>query len=190
MEAGNGTTWSDRDPVRSRTEARRGSSKPVAIASPSFTPWAVVPPIGMPVANLAREDAVTVERDAEATDISRTMNDEQVGAVVVVEGDEPVGIVTDRTLGLAIGQEDDPASLTAGDLMSGDPETIEADAEAYELAIQFGEAKVRRLPVVDEGGQLEGIVSLDDLIATNAEQLEEAAKVIEEQSPGYAPDER
>lgn len=36
----------------------------------------------------------------------------------------------------------------------------------------------------------QGIVSLDDLIATNAEQLEEATRVIEAQSPGYAPDER
>ncbi len=118
------------------------------------------------------------------------MDDERVGAVVVVEDDEPAGIVTDRTLGLSVGQEDDPASLTAEDLMSEDPETVAADAEAYELAVQFGEAKVRRLPVVDDDGSLAGIVSLDDVIATSAEELEEAAKVIEAQSPGYAPDER
>ncbi|MFC7009246.1 CBS domain-containing protein [Halalkalicoccus salilacus] len=46
------------------------------------------------------------------------------------------------------------------------------------------------MPVVDEDGQLEGIVSLDDVIATSAEELEEAATVLKEQSPGYAPDER
>ncbi|MEM4782156.1 MAG: CBS domain-containing protein [Halalkalicoccus sp.] len=144
----------------------------------------------MPVQNLAREDVVTVERDADAREIARMMDDERVGSVVVVEDDEPVGIVTDRTLGLSVGQEEDPASLTAEDLMSADPETVEADAEAYDLAVQFGEAKVRRLPVVDDEGKLRGIVALDDLIATSAEQLEEAATVIEAQSPGYAPDER
>ncbi|MFC6905126.1 CBS domain-containing protein [Halalkalicoccus tibetensis] len=144
----------------------------------------------MPVQDIAQEDVVTVERDAEASEVARTMDDERVGAVVVVEDDEPAGIVTDRTLGLSVGQEDDPASLTAEDLMSEDPETVAADAEAYELAVQFGEAKVRRLPVVDDDGSLAGIVSLDDVIATSAEELEEAAKVIEAQSPGYAPDER
>ncbi|MDL5362082.1 CBS domain-containing protein [Halalkalicoccus sp. NIPERK01] len=144
----------------------------------------------MPVKNLAQEDVVTVERDTEVSEIARTMDDERVGSVVVVEDDEPVGIVTDRTIGLSVGQEDDPASQTAEDLMSEDPETVEADTEAYDLAVRFGEAKVRRLPVVDDGGKLAGIVSLDDLIATSAEQLEEAAKVIEAQSPGYSPDER
>ncbi|KYH24871.1 inosine 5'-monophosphate dehydrogenase [Halalkalicoccus paucihalophilus] len=118
------------------------------------------------------------------------MDNERVGSVVVTEDSKPIGIVTDRTLGLAVGQEDDPASLTAEELMSGNPETVSADTEAYDLAVRFGETKVRRLPVVNNEGQLEGIVSLDDLIATNAEQLEEAAKVIEAQSPGYAPDER
>lgn len=144
----------------------------------------------MPVLDLAQEDVVTVERDAEVTEISETMNDERVGSVVVVEDGEPVGIVTDRTIALAVGQEDDVSSLTAEDLMSEDPETVSADTEAYELATEFGDAKVRRLPVVDDDGQLEGIVSLDDVVATSAEELEEAAKVIEEQSPGYAPDER
>lgn len=133
---------------------------------------------------------MTVQPDTDATEVSRTMNDEGVGSVVVVEDETPVGIVTDRTLGLAVGQEDDPTSLTAEDLMSEDPETVEADTEAYDLAVRFGDAKVRRLPVVDDDGSLAGIVSLDDLIATNAEQLEEAAKVIEAQSPGYSPDER
>ncbi|WP_336345298.1 CBS domain-containing protein [Halalkalicoccus ordinarius] len=144
----------------------------------------------MPVLDLAREDVITVERDAEVSEISETMNDERVGSVVVVEDGAPVGIVTDRTIALAVGQEDDVSSLVAEDLMSEDPETVAADTGAYELATAFGDAKVRRLPVVDDEGQLEGIVSLDDVIATSAEELEEAAKVIEEQSPGYASDER
>lgn len=144
----------------------------------------------MSVESLANEDVVTADTDTDVTEIAQQMNEQRVGAVVVTEGDEPVGVVTDRTIGLSVGQEDDPTGLTAEDLMSEDTATVGADASAYELAVQFGEAKVRRLPVVDDDGALEGVVSLDDLIATSAEQLEEAAKVIEEQSPGYAPDER
>ena len=144
----------------------------------------------MSVRSLAQTDVVTAERDTGIEELSRTMEEERVGAIVVVEGDEPVGVVTDRTIGLAVGQEDDLTDLTAEDLMSQDPVTIGVDDGAYELATQFADGGVRRLPVVDDDGTLEGIVSLDDLVATSAEQLEEAAKVIEEQSPGYDPEER
>ncbi|WP_336362648.1 CBS domain-containing protein [Halalkalicoccus salilacus] len=95
----------------------------------------------MPVLDPAREDVVPVERDAEVTEISETMNDERVGSVVVENG-EPVGIVTDRTVALAVGQEDDVNSLVAEDLMSEDPATVSADTEADELATEFGDAKV------------------------------------------------
>lgn len=144
----------------------------------------------MSIRSLAQTDVVTAERDTGIEELSGTMEEERVGAIVVVEDDEPVGIVTDRTIALAVGQEDDLTDLTAEDLMSQDPATIGADDGAYELATQFGESGVRRLPVVDDDGTLEGIVSLDDLVATSAEQLEEAAKVIEKQSPGYDPEER
>lgn len=131
---------------------------------------------------------VTAERDESAEEIASKMADEGVGSVVVVEGDEPVGVVTDRDVGIAVGEEGDVGSMTADDFLSGDPATVDADAEAIEVARRFGEAKVRRLPVVDDG-ELFGVVSVDDVVATTGEQLEEIADVIEAQSPGYSPEE-
>lgn len=52
----------------------------------------------------------------------------------------------------------------------------------------MGESGVRRLPVVDDDGDLDGIVTLDDVVATVGEELEEIATVIENQSPGYSLD--
>lgn len=140
----------------------------------------------MPAESLAQTDVVTAERDDSAADIAQKMDDEGVGAVVVVEDDEPVGVVTDRSLALAIpeGVED----RTADDFVSGDVVTLERDAEDVEITSQMAEAKVRRLPVVDDDGSLYGIVTLDDVVSTAGEQLEEAASVIEAQSPDYSPD--
>lgn len=140
----------------------------------------------MPVRELAVEP-VTAERDTSIRDLTRTMEEEEIGDVIVVEGDEPVGIVTDRDVALAFGRGEDLESLTAEDLMSDDLVTIQADAEDIELPRTLSETRVRRLPVVDDDGTLVGIVTLDDLVATIGEEMEAVADVIEAQSPGYSP---
>jgi CBS domain-containing protein len=142
----------------------------------------------MPAKTIAQDDVVTADRETGAEELASTMASEEVGSVVIAENDEPVGVVTDRDIGLAVGEADDISSVTAEDFISGDPEAVDADAEAIEVARAFGEAKVRRLPVVDDG-ELVGVVSLDDVVATVGKELNHVADVIEAQSPGYSPDE-
>ena len=139
----------------------------------------------MPVKTLAVE-AVTAEKDTSIEDLAKTMEEEEVGDVIIVDGEKPVGIVTDRDVALAFGRGEDLSSLTAADLMSEDPVTIDADAEADQLPKKLEEARVRRLPVVDGDGALVGIVTLDDVVATIGEEMGDIATVIEAQSPGYA----
>lgn len=140
----------------------------------------------MPVKTLAVE-AVTAEKGTTIQDLARTMEEEEVGDVIIVEGDEPVGIVTDRDIALAFGRGEDLDSLKAEDLMPGDLTTISADAEADQLPKKLEEGKVRRLPVVDDDGKLVGIVTLDDVVATIGEELDDVASVIEAQSRKYKP---
>lgn len=143
----------------------------------------------MPVGTLATEDVQTTDRDASVRDVAKQMAESGVGSIVVVEDEKPVGIVTDRSIALAVGEHDDLGSLTVEDVMASDVATIQEDAEDMELPRMLGEEKVRRLPVVDSDGKLTGIVSLDDLVSTIGEEMEEVANVIEAQSPGYSPDE-
>ena len=115
------------------------------------------------------------------------LDDENVGAVVVVEGSRPIGVVTDRDVALAVSEGGDVSDTTVADVMPEELATLEASADSIELARTIGEAKVRRVPVVDENGDLEGLVTLDDLVATISEQLDEVADIVEAQSPGYSP---
>lgn len=140
----------------------------------------------MPVGNLAVE-AITAQKDTTVKDLARTMGDEGIGDLIVVEDDKPVGIVTDRDIALEFGRTDDLSSLTAADLMSEDLVTIQADAEDVELPKKMAEGKIRRLPVVNDDGALQGIVTLDDVVATVGEELNDIATVIESQSPEYSP---
>jgi CBS domain-containing protein len=95
-------------------------------------------------------------------DTARIMRDTHVGAVLVVNEGELVGVVTDRDLvlrGLAEGAGPDSP---VGPLCSGDLVGVAADADLEQAERLMSEHAVRRLPVIDDG-QVVGIVSLGDL---------------------------
>lgn len=142
----------------------------------------------MPVGDLA-VDAQTAGKDATIKDLAQRMGTDGIGDLIIVENETPVGIVTDRDIALAVGQYDDVSSMTASDLMAEGLATIQADAEAIELPKKMAEHKVRRIPVVDADGELQGIATLDDVVATVGEELDAIATVIEGQSPEYSPTE-
>lgn len=141
----------------------------------------------MPVGDLGPDDVVTASPDSELGEITDTLESENVGAVVITEDNAPVGIVTDRDAALAIHQHDDVASVSVEDVMTADPATIQEDEEAIAISRAIDEYDVRRFPVVDEDGTLTGIVTLDDLVATIGEQLDNVSATIEVQSPDYSP---
>lgn len=138
----------------------------------------------MTVETIARSDVVTARPTTPIETVAERMREEQVGSVLVVEDDRPVGIVTDRDIGLGIWGRADPSETTAADLMSGDPVTIDPDTEVYEALVTARDAKVRRLPVTEDG-ELVGIVSLDDVIVLLAGELDEVSNVIQGHAPPY-----
>jgi len=141
----------------------------------------------MPVKTLA-VDVVTASRETPVRELARTMLEEELGDLVIAEDDRPVGIVTDRDVALAVARHGDVSELTAADVMTADPVTIHEDATAVDLPAAMAEGGVRRIPVVDDDGLLVGIATLDDVVATTGEMLDDVATVIELQSREYEPD--
>lgn len=141
----------------------------------------------MPVGNLGPDDVVTASPDSTLEDITEKLDSENVGAIVITDDDSPVGIITDRDAALAIHRHDDVGSVSVEEVMAEDPATIQEDEEAIEISRAIGEHNVRRFPIVDADGNLTGIVTLDDLVATIGEQLENVSDTIESQSPEYSP---
>ncbi|ELY35528.1 CBS domain-containing protein [Natronorubrum tibetense] len=141
----------------------------------------------MPVGDLGPDDVVTASPESTLGEITETLDSENVGAIVITEDESPVGIITDRDAALAIHQHDDVAGVSVEDVMSEDPATIQENEEAMEISRAIEEHNVRRFPIVDKNGSLTGIVTLDDLVATIGEQLDNVADTIEAQSPEYSP---
>lgn len=139
----------------------------------------------MTVPDLMRESVVTAGPDTATDELARRMRDENVGSVVVAEG-EPVGIVTDRDLAVGpFAAGDDPGTGVAEGAMTPDPATVPVDAGVMDLCDALCDASVRRMPVVDDEGTLAGIVTLDDLHVLLADEGGRLAEVVEAESPPY-----
>ena len=139
----------------------------------------------MPVEHLARSDVVTAKTDESVRDLAATMDEEAIGSVVITDGSEPIGIVTDRDLAMrVIGDGGNPDEHTAEDVMTDDLQTIERDGGFYEATEMMSEHGVRRLPVVDDG-ELTGIITADDLNELLADEHQQLADVIQAQRPPY-----
>ncbi|KAA3627018.1 MAG: CBS domain-containing protein [Proteobacteria bacterium] len=137
----------------------------------------------MSAGELCNRDVVVMEKGESVRDAARLMRDAHVGDIVVVEerqGDRvPVGIVTDRDLVVGVmAASVDPDRLTVGDIMSLDLLTVREDEELLEAIPRMHTKGVRRIPVVDVAGALQGILSVDDMIELVAEQISGLAALI------------
>jgi CBS domain-containing protein len=84
---------------------------------------------------------------------------------VADDGGKLLGIVTDRDVCIALGTRNERASeATVGEVMTRDVKTCKPEDDVRTVLETMARAKVRRLPVVADGGVLRGIVSLNDLL--------------------------
>lgn len=139
----------------------------------------------MPIEDLARSDVVTADPGTTVAALAATMDEENVGSVVITNEDEPVGIVTDRDLTVRVlGSGVDLTEQTAEDVMTSDLCTAERGAGFYEATTLMAEHGVRRLPIC-EGDTLVGILTADDLNELLADEHQQFAEIVRAQRPEY-----
>ena len=121
----------------------------------------------MHIGDISTVNTVCCTRDETVQGAAMLMRRHHVGDLVVIDADGsgsvPVGILTDRDIVMAvIAPGLDPASLLAGDVMSDDLLTASESDDVYETIERMRLRGIRRVPVVDAGGSLAGVVSADD----------------------------
>lgn len=137
----------------------------------------------MTIGEICNREVVIVAREASVIEAARLMREYHVGDLVVVDESSgqrrPVGIVTDRDIVLeVVAMEVAPETLRVGDIMTPRLVTVRESEGVFETIRYMRGKGVRRVPVVDTEGRLEGIVTLDDLLALLAEELGELAKLV------------
>jgi CBS domain-containing protein len=107
------------------------------------------------------------------------MRAHHVGALVVMEKDRGVGILTDRDIALrAVAEGRDPRTTPVGEVMSRNLTVLRSDEKIDDAITSIRTAGVRRVPIVDEGGKPVGMVTLDDLVVLMAGELSTAAGAV------------
>ncbi len=118
-----------------------------------------------PVRKVAKKTVITVEPDDSVLKASRLMRSKDVGSVVVVRSNKPVGILTDRDITIRVVAEGrDAAATKVKDVMTGGVITAPEDIRAAELMKLIDAYGIRRIPIVDGDGRLTGIITLDDIL--------------------------
>lgn len=136
----------------------------------------------MTLTKIATQDVVTATRETGVREALEMMDDNDVGSVVIVEDDRPVGIVTDRMIAMGLRDVDAIGDVTVADVMTEDLVTIGEDAVHFDALQTMSEEAIRRLPIVDDEGTLVGIITLDDLLVMTAAELSDASDIISQQA--------
>ncbi len=94
--------------------------------------------------------------------VARRMADANIGSVIIADGGDVVGIVTERDLLRAAAVDRDPATEPARRWMTPSPDVLGPEEEAEVAWSSLSDHHYRHLPVMS-GGDLVGVVSLRDL---------------------------
>ena len=124
-------------------------------------------PVVRRVEDVYRPGIRTVAASERMDEVAHHMQDEDIGALLVVDGDRVTGIITERDLVSATCDCPDLTACTAADYATADPATVGLDTDLHEAASQMVELGVRHLPVV-EGGEVVGMVSVRDVLELTA----------------------
>lgn len=128
------------------------------------------------VRDVMTPNPIMLRADQTVVDAARSMRDADIGPVVVLDGDEVCGILTDRDIAVRVVAEGmDPSATRIGDVCTRDLATISSDATVDDAMELMRERAIRRVPVVDDGKPV-GIVALGD-VATERDADEALADI-------------
>lgn len=141
----------------------------------------------MTIGEFCNREVAIVSPDETVLEAAKVMREQHVGDVIVVEQRDnqptPLGIITDRDIVIEIlAKEVSLETITVSDVMTTDLLTAKESDAIPNIVSQMRKKGVRRIPVVNEKGGLEGIFSLDDLLELLAEQLNDFVGVIHKEA--------
>ncbi|HTV47372.1 MAG TPA: CBS domain-containing protein [Phycisphaerae bacterium] len=114
-----------------------------------------------------------INPEASVLEATQKMNRHRIGSLIVMQGDNFVGILSERDILMrVVAEEKEPRNVRVYDVMTTEviccpPETTLEEASAIMMS-----HRVRHLPVCDAEGRMVGLVSIGDLNARHASEQE------------------
>ncbi len=136
-----------------RTGTKRKSSRQSQM---SFREWSIQ--------DLMTPDLKALEATASVRAAAELMRESDIGDVVVLENNRLCGIVTDRDIVVRVlADGSDPGMVTVGEICSRELTTVPPTASVDDAVRLIRQKAIRRLPVVEDNGEVLGIISIGDI---------------------------
>ena len=120
----------------------------------------------MKARDIMTENPTCITPETTARQAARLMEDNDVGSLPVVESESSrrlVGVVTDRDLALRVLGRGESADVPVREVMSGNVHCVRPEDSLDEVEDAMAKHQVRRIPIVDEGNRVLGMVAQADL---------------------------
>lgn len=135
----------------------------------------------MQISTIMNRGIQTIAPDASIQEAARMMRDGDFGVLPVVDGQRPVGIVTDRDIAIRFVAEQMGQDSVVQEIMTPETVTCKESDDINQVAFIMGERQIRRVIVLDDQERISGIVSLAD-IAKHSHTADKANDVLSEVS--------
>ncbi len=120
--------------------------------------------VGIPVGEIMVREVVTTTSEESVAEAIKKLVAADVGTLVVIENSKPIGIVTRGDILRAIANNLDLNKTKIADIMTSPVITSKPDVDMEKIAEIMRDNRIKRVPIVDDNGNLVGIISETDMI--------------------------
>lgn len=139
----------------------------------------------IPVKEVMTRVVCTVKRSDSVHNLAKKMVEYGVGSAVVIDNGSPVGIVTEKDLiSKIVARNKVPNEVSVEEIMSQPVITIKPSTSLRDAARIMMKRGIRRLPVVDNSGNLIGIITDNDILSVSLD-LGEFTSLLTQDAVGY-----
>jgi CBS domain-containing protein len=124
------------------------------------------------IANVMTKSVISVDASITINEAAKMMEDAKVGAVIVMENNLPVGIVTDRDFSVKVVSHAYQITAPVKQIMSSPLVSINSDETVRMAADLMHDRRIRKIPVIDDG-KVVGIITATDIVNLLAVSVEE-----------------
>ena len=124
------------------------------------------------VNDVMTRDVRTLTPANTVAEAAQAMHELDVGVIPVCEGDELLGVVTDRDIVVRAVAQGLDGDTPLAKVMSTDVRTVRESDDLDTVLAEMATSQIRRLPVVDDSDRLIGIVSIGDIAVQGQDEAD------------------
>lgn len=117
---------------------------------------------GVPVKGFMRKEVATISSDSPIKEAAKTMYEKKIGSLVIEDGGELKGLVTERDITRSIFVYNVSNDSKIKDIFTTPLVYVDPDSSILDVAEMINETQILRIPVIKDG-KLLGIISASDL---------------------------